>query len=111
MIFLYLSLISLGSTGLCYLLIYIYNTYCKDFFVKKPNKDCYFRILANGIGDFEVQFSYNDKKYYHFANFRSKEAAIAEINLFFKKGEEVYKYDPFRLRITDGSEKEFEEIC
>ena len=45
------------------------------------------------------------KKYYHFANFKSKEAAITEIDLFLKKGEEVYKYDPFRLRITDG-EKE-----
>lgn len=110
MIFLYLSLISLSITGLCYFLIYFFNTYYKDFFTKKPNKDCYFRILANGIGNFEVQFSYNDKKYYHYGNFRSKEAAITEIDLFLKKGEEVYKYDPFRLRITDGSEKEFEEL-
>lgn len=110
MIFLYLSLISLGITGLCYFLIDFFNTYCKNIFIKKPNKDCYFRILANGIGDFEVQFSYNDKKYYHYDNFISKEAAITEIDLFLKKGEEVYKYDPFRLRITDGSEKEFEEL-
>lgn len=111
MIFLYLILISLGSIGLCYLLIYFFNTYIKDLLTKKPNKDCYFRILANGIEDFEVQFSYNDKKYYHYDNFKSKDAAINEIKLFLKKGEEVYKYDPFRLRITDGSDKEFEEIC
>lgn len=111
MIFLYLTLISLGSIGICYFLIYFFNTYYKNIFIKKPNKDCYFRILANGIGDFEVQFSYNDKKYYHYDSFPSKEAAITEIDLFLKKGEEVYKYDPFRLRITDGSEKEFEEVC
>lgn len=111
MIFLYLMLISVGSIGICSLLIYLFNTFCKNLFTKEPNKDCYFRILANGIGDFEVQFSYNDKKYYHFDNFPSKDAAIAEIKLFLKKGEEVYKYDPYRLRITDGSEKEFEEIC
>lgn len=65
--------------------MYIYNTHCKNIFVKKPNKDCYFRVLANGIGDFEVQFFYNDKKYYHLDNFKSKAAAITEIDLFLKK--------------------------
>ena len=48
--------------GKLYEKISFFNTYCKNIFIKKPNKDCYFRILANGIGDFEVQFSYNDKK-------------------------------------------------
>lgn len=82
----------------------------------EPTKDSKFRILKDVNDKIHIQFS-NDggKKYYDIENasFRDEADAkkildnkIARLN---KTEKVLYEYDPHRLRITDGSEKEFQE--
>lgn len=88
---------------------------------RKPTKDSLFRVLKITNGKFVIQFSNNRGKTYHNYHedgydvrfFQDEDFAINDLKKiickFLIKEEVVFTYDPYRLRITDGSEKEFIE--
>lgn len=91
-------------------LVPIISGWCKE----EPTKDSKFRLLKDADDNIHIQFS-NDggKTYYDLEDYRSESRAkeilddkIAKLN---KTEEVLYEYDPHRLRITDGSEKEYQE--
>lgn len=93
----------------------------KSIFIKlythEPNKDSKFRLLKRLDDRIYIQFSNNNgKKYYDygshsFSNEKDAKEFLHNIILNLNKIEKtIYEYDPNCLRITDGSEKEFEEI-
>ena len=93
----------------------------KSIFIKlythEPNKDSKFRLLKRLDDRIYIQFSNNNgKKYYDyeahsFSDEKEAEEFLRTIILNLNKIEKIiYEYDPNCLRITDGSEKEFEEI-
>lgn len=83
---------------------------------EEPTKDSKFRLLKDEDDFIHIQFS-NDggEKYLDLEGFTYNNDMQAKSNLDkiiskLNKTEEVlYEYDPHRLRITDGSEKEFQE--
>ena len=97
------------------------TNYLHSFFVKlythEPNKDSKFRLLKRLDDRIYIQFSNNGgKKYYDykshsFSDEKDAKSFLQTIILNLNKVEKtIYEYDPNCLRITDGSEKEFEEI-
>lgn len=82
----------------------------------EPTKDSKFRLLKDADDNIRIQFSNDGGKTYYDAedvSFRNESDAkkilddkIAKLN---KTEKVLYEYDPHRLRITDGSEKEFQE--
>lgn len=83
---------------------------------EEPTKDSKFRLLKDEDDYIHIQFS-NDggKKYLDLEGFtydndmaakRNLDKIIAKLN---RQKKVLYEYDPHRLRITDGSEKEFME--
>lgn len=79
-----------------------------------PTKDSKFRLLKDVNDGIHIQFSNDGKKYYDIgASYRYEtdaKARLEKIVAKLNKTEEIlYEYDPYRLRITDGSEKEFQE--
>lgn len=86
--------------------------WCKE----EPTKDSKFRLLKDADDNIHIQFSNDGGKTYNdledtpcYNETRAKEKLgdiIAKLN---KTEEILYEYDPHRLRITDGSEKEFME--
>lgn len=86
------------------------------FLAEEPNKDSLFRLLEDKDGNIHIQFSNNSGKTYYDYNdtlYRSESAAkskLDEIILHTNKTEKIlFEYNPNRLRITDGSEREFQE--
>lgn len=83
---------------------------------KEPTKDSKFRLLKGMDDKVHIQFSNDGGKTYYDAedvSFSNEVDAkkildnkIAQLN---KTETVLYEYDPHRLRITDGSEKEFQE--
>lgn len=83
---------------------------------KEPTKDSKFRLLKDMDDKVHIQFSNDGGKTYYDAedvSFSNEADAkkildnkIAKLN---KTEKVLYEYDPHRLRITDGSEKEFQE--
>ena len=98
-----------------FLIPYIWN-YVVKLLAKKPNKDSSFRLLKDMEDNIRIQFSNNNGADYHDYDdtvYRSESSAkskLDEIILHMNKTEKVlFEYNPNRLRITDGSEKEFQE--
>lgn len=86
------------------------------YWKKEPNKDSKFRIIRDKENDIYIQFSNNGgQTYYNFgkgdyySEKQAKEVLDDIINKLNKTDEILYEYDPNCLRITDGSEKEFQE--
>lgn len=84
---------------------------------KEPTKDSLFRLLKDEDDKIHIQFSNDGGKTYFgiigerpiYNETKAKETLDAMIAKLNKTEEIIYEYDPHRLRITDGSEKEFEE--
>lgn len=86
------------------------------FLTEEPSKDSLFRLLEDKDGNIHIQFSNNNGKTYYDYNdtlYRSESTAkskLDEIISHVNKTEKIlFEYNPNRLRITDGSEREFQE--
>lgn len=86
------------------------------FLTEEPSKDSLFRLLEDKDGNIHIQFSNNNGKTYYDYNdtlYRSESTAkskLDEIISHVNKTEKIlFEYNPNRLRITDGSESEFQE--
>lgn len=81
----------------------------------EPTKDSKFRLLKDAEDNIHIQFSNDGETYYDLEDTpyrnesRAKEILDDKIAKLNKTEKVLYEYDPHRLRITDGSEKEFQE--
>ena len=82
----------------------------------EPTKDSKFRLLKDADDNIHIQFSNDGGKTYcdledtpYRSESRAKEILDDKIVKLNKTEKVLYEYDPHRLRITDGSEKEFQE--
>ncbi len=107
-----LALILLFFPSIWNFCVPIIQEWCKE----EPTRDSKLRILKDTEGNFHTQFSNDGGKTYLdiergiFTNKdRAKKFLDGTISQLNKTEEVICEYDPHRLRITDGSEKEFQE--
>ncbi len=104
---------------LLYLIPIIWN-FCankiSEWRKNEPTKDSKFRLLSDKDGNIHIQFSNDYGKTYHdtedgpFTDEKDAKIILDSTIYRLNKAEKIlYEYDPHRLRITDGSEKEFQE--
>lgn len=94
--------------------IKVYNM-VKEYRKPKATRDSIFRIVQDVDGNIYIQFSKNGSKFYRYSDTRYYDLGSAKCELDkivekLNRSEKIlHEYNPYSLRITDGSEKEFQE--
>lgn len=97
--------------GLC---IEVYNV-IKEYRKPKATRDSIFRIVEDVEGNIYIQFSKDGSKFYRYSDTRYYDLGSAKCELDrvvekLNRSEKIlHEYNPYSHRITDGSEKEFQE--